>query len=82
MSDTFDDSPSVIGGTPSPMPTEADRKAAWKRLYVAKFVAVGLDAETAESWFEEMDWEEIKDQFPEDVADAEMEYWTDDGDPA
>lgn len=64
------------------MPTEADCKAAWKRLYVAKFVAVGLDAETAEGWFDDMDWDDVKDEDPEAMADDEMEYWTDDGDPA
>jgi hypothetical protein len=73
-----DDSPNVIGGQPSPMPTEDDRKAAWKRIYVAKFVAVGLDAETAESWFDELNWDEAKDEDPEDMANDEMEYWTDD----
>lgn len=81
LADYFEE-PSVIGAGcgVAPMPTEEDRKAAWKALYVAEFVKVGLDAETAASWFDELDWDEVKDQAPEDLAADEMEYWTDDGD--
>lgn len=76
MSIDDDESPSVIGNPGhSPMPSEEDRKSAWKRLYVARFVAAGLDAETAEGWFSELVWDDVKDEDPEAEADAEMEYW-------
>lgn len=73
-----DDEPSVIGagdGIP-PMPTEADRREAYKRLYVARMVARGVHVEDATACFEagEIDY----DTSPEDAADDELSYWDND----
>ena len=72
-----DDSPSVIGADfHRPMPTEADRREAYKRLYVGRMVARGVDQEDAEACFEagEIDY----DTNPEDAADDELSYWDND----
>lgn len=76
----LDNEPSVLGAGcgPAPMPIEEDRRRAWRNLYVAKFVAIGLDAETAQEWFDDLNWDDVKDEDPEAMADDEMEYWTDD----
>lgn len=75
-----DDEPSVMGAAhlPIPMPTEADRHAAYKSLYVARMVARGVPQEGAEMCFEagEVDY----DVPPDEAADDEMSYWDADDD--
>jgi hypothetical protein len=73
-----DDEPSVMGagdGLP-PIPTEADRREAYKRLYVGRMVECGIDRESAEACFEagEIDY----DEDPRDAADDELSYWDND----
>jgi hypothetical protein len=69
----IDDSPSVIGTDLAPMPTEADRREAYRRLYVARMVSKGVHEEDACACFEAGDVDyEIN---PEDAADDEMSYW-------
>jgi hypothetical protein len=70
-----DEELSVMGagsGLP-PMPTEADRREAYKRLYVSRMVARGIDQEDAEASFDagEVDY----DVDPESAADDELSYW-------
>lgn len=74
-----DDSPSVMGGTASPMPTQADRRDAYKRLYVARMVSRGVDEQDASACFE-AGGEPDYDADPEDAADDELSYWENDGD--
>lgn len=71
-----DDSPSVIGTCLASMPTEADRREAYKRLYVGRMVARGIDERDAMACFEagEVDY----DINPEDAADDELSYWDND----
>jgi hypothetical protein len=45
-------SPDVIGADLAPMPTEDDRKGAWRRLYIARMVSRGVDVEDALANFE------------------------------
>lgn len=69
-----DDSPSVIGtDVHRPMPTEADRREAYKRLYVSRMVSRGIHEEDATACFEagEIDYEID----PETAADDELSYW-------
>lgn len=78
-----DDEPSVMGAGCglAPMPTDAERREAYKHLYVARMVAVsGITQEAAAENFEAGADSLDYDIPPEDAADAEMEYWTDDGD--
>lgn len=82
-----DDEPPVIGagaGLP-PMPTQEDRAAAWRSLYIARMVSAGLDEESAAACFDACGfgpngYDLTED--PADCADDELSYWTDDGDPA
>lgn len=70
-----DDDPGVLGagrGRP-PMPTEADRREAYKSLYVGRMVARGVDREDAEASFEAGDVDYDID--PESAADDELSYW-------
>jgi hypothetical protein len=73
-----DEEPSVMGaGVGRPlMPTEADRREAYKRLYVGRMVARGIDQEDAEASFEagEVDY----DIDPESAVDDELSYWDND----
>lgn len=71
-----DESPSVIGTDLAPMPIEADRRDAYKRLYVARMVTRGIDREDAESCFEAGDVDYDTD--PETAADDELSYWDND----
>lgn len=67
--------PSVLGagcGT-APMPTEADRREAYKRLYVARMVERGIDSQDASDCFDAGDVD--YDINPEDAADDELSYW-------
>lgn len=72
------------GDGPAPMPTQQDREQAWRRLYIARIVAVaGVSEEAATASFEACglgpDGYDIEDD-PEECADDEMSYWDDDGD--
>ena len=69
-----DDSPSVIGGSPSPLPSPEDFRAAHKAEYIRLFVEVGLDSETPAAWHDES-WDIIKDVTTQEAFDAEVEYW-------
>jgi hypothetical protein len=73
-----DDEPSVMGAGAAmpPMPTEADRLEAYKRLYVARMVARGLNQEEAAACFDAGDVD--YDTSPEDAADDELSYWDND----
>jgi len=71
----LDDEPSVIGGAPSPIPTDEEHKAAWRAEYIRAFVEVGLDEETPAAWFDDLDWDEVKSQDPREAAEEEMQYW-------
>lgn len=77
-SDDADDV-SVIGMDLSmPMPTEEEFKAAFKAEYVKRFIEFGLPADFAEATFEAGDWEDIKDGTPQQAADDEMYYMSED----
>ena len=73
-----DDEPSVMGAGCglAPMPTESDRREAYKQLYVGRMVARGIDQRDAEACFEAGDID--YDTNPEDAADDELSYWSDD----
>lgn len=67
----------VIGEIP--LPNEADRRAAWKSLYIARFVEVGFDAEWGEKDFEAHAPDDIDyTQDPKTAADDSIAYYTDD----
>lgn len=73
-----DDEPSLMGagaGLP-PMPTEADRREAYKQLYVARMVSRGINSQDASDCFDagEVDY----DTDPQTAADDEMSYWDND----
>jgi hypothetical protein len=79
--DELREGPSVIGGHPAPMPkfpTPNEYRQMYKRAYVACFVAVGLDEETPAQWFEDLNFDDLKDTTPEEAANDEMEYWDND----
>ena len=57
------------------MPTDAEHREAWKAAYVAEFVRVGVDPETAIGWFNDQSWEDLKEMTPQEAAHAEMQYW-------
>jgi hypothetical protein len=83
--DPADDSPSVICTDFPPMPTLQDREAAWRRLYIARMVAAGVDEESAAACFDACglgpNGYNIEDD-PEHCADDEMSYWEADDDLA
>lgn len=75
-----DDDPSIQGiqGLPlrRAMPTEADRRAAYKRLYVSRMVeAHGIDEADACECFEAGSDELDYNVHPEDAADDEVAGW-------
>lgn len=71
---TDDDSPSVIGATPDPMPTRAEAEAAWRRLFAARMVERDiLDQQSADACAASHDVDLSVD--PAEAADAEVEYW-------
>lgn len=73
--------------TPSPMPTEEDRKRAYAVRFKARIMKVIRDAGFTEMNAEEAanaEWEGIEDVVdltgnPEADADESMSYWDDDG---
>lgn len=52
---------------------------AFRRLYIARFVERGLTAEDGAASFDAVDFEDIDDMTPEEAADEELSYWSDDG---
>ena len=75
MSGSHAEEPGVLGagcGT-SPMPTEADRREAYKRLYVARMVERGVDEQDASACFDAGDVD--YDIEPAEAADDELSYW-------
>jgi hypothetical protein len=69
--------PSVIGAVGGPStPSRLDAEVAWRRLYVDRMVARGIDRQDAQSCCDAGDVDLSSD--PSDAADAEMEYWTND----
>lgn len=69
-----DDSPSVIGATPEPMPTRAEAEAAWRKLFAARMVERDiLDRQSADACAAAHDVDLSVD--PAEAADAEVEYW-------
>ncbi len=74
MSDTKDDSPTVISADVlGPMPTRADAEAVWRKMFADRMVARGIDREDADACAAagSVDLSES----PEDAADAELECW-------
>jgi hypothetical protein len=77
------DEPSVMGAGcgSSPMPTEADHKAAWRHEFIRHCVAMGwFDEASAAAYFEAGadDWDYT--EAPADAIAEDMQYWDDDGD--
>jgi hypothetical protein len=68
-----DDSPSVIGTDLPPMPTLADAHAAWRELFAARLVQLGVDPESAKACADAGDVD--LDCDPEHAADDEVSYW-------
>lgn len=54
--------------------------AAFRRLYVARFVERGLTVEDGAAAYNAGGWQELDDATPEEAADEELSYWADDGD--
>jgi len=78
-----DDEPPFMGAGCglAPMPTEADRRNAWRSLFVEYAVATGLlEQSHAEELYEagRDDWD--YDLTPAQAFDEEFIYWGDDGD--
>jgi hypothetical protein len=76
------DEPSVLGAGdgPAPMPTEADHKAAWRRIYMDTMIKhAGLTEDQAVDCFNAVDDYDYTED-PEQSAMDEMTYWSDDGD--
>jgi len=75
MSEQNDDEPSVIGAGcgHSPMPTQADREAAWRHLYVARMVERGIALKDAQACCAAGDADLSED--PAQAADDELDYW-------
>lgn len=73
--DEHDDSPSVIGGKPSPVPTDAEYREAFKRAFIARFVEVGVPEHIAQQEFDGAPWDDIKEMPPDLAADTAMEVW-------
>ena len=73
-----DDEPSVMGAGagPSPIPSRADAEAAWRRFYVDRMVARGIDRESAQACCDARDVALSED--PSEAADDELQYWADD----
>jgi hypothetical protein len=77
------DEPSVLGAGcgVAPMPTEDERKAAWRAIYIATMVKhAGLTEQEATDCCDAGDCDLTDD--PEQAALSELSYWDDDGDPA
>lgn len=72
------DEPSVMGagGGPSPMPLRAEAEAIWRRLYVDRMVACGVDREDAQACCDAGDADLSVN--PADAADDQLQYWADD----
>jgi len=68
-----DDSPSVIGADPWPMPTLEDAERAWRELFAARLVELGVDAESANACAAAGNVDLTDD--PASAANAEVEYW-------
>lgn len=69
-----DDSPSVIGTDLPPMPTEADRREAWKLLFIEHAVLSGLlGADSAEDLYNAGNWD--YSEAPGDAFDDEVALW-------
>ena len=69
------------GGGPAPMPTEADRIKAWRRIYMDTMKKhAGLDEIAANDCYDAGSGDYDFTDDPEQAALEEMEYWTDDGD--
>lgn len=69
-----DDSPSVIGAAPAPMPTRAEAESAWRKLFAARLVERDiLDQESADACAAAHDVDLSAD--PAETADEEVQYW-------
>lgn len=67
-------------GTESNSPSDSETiEQAFRRLYIARFVERGLTAEDGGASFDAVDFEDIDDMTPEEAADEELSYWSDDG---
>jgi hypothetical protein len=75
-----DDEPSVMGAGAglTPMPTDAAHKAAFRSAFVDAFVEMGVPEDTAGSWFDESDWDDLKTGTVADAVTAITDYWTSD----
>ena len=73
-----EDEPSVIGAGcgRSPTPGRSEAEAIWRRLYVDRMVACGIDRESAQACCEAGDADLSLN--PADAADDEMQYWVND----
>lgn len=76
-----DDEPSVLGAGCglTPLPTQADGEAVWRAAYVARMVERGLPVEDARACSAAAPV--VLSDDPADAADAELEYWENDGGP-
>lgn len=72
------DEPSVIGAGCglSPVPSQAEAEAIWRRLYVDRMVERGVDREDAQACCDAGDADLTVS--PTDAADDELQYWADD----
>lgn len=81
----IDDEPSVLGAGfgRTPMPTEADYRAAYERQWKAHFKAqIDCTDEFAQSAWNAVTFEEHENGFagdPKGSVDEELSYWSDDG---
>ena len=79
MTSGDDDGPAVIGGSPAPMPTQAEAEQAWRRAFIARMVERGVDVEDAtacceaNSFNSPFGWELLED--PAHAADDEIACW-------
>ena len=71
-----DDEPPVLGAGCglSPLPNEEEFKEAYFRLYAARWDERGFDESWAKAWFDDHDFNDIRQTPPKDQADTDMEY--------
>ena len=73
-----DDEPGVLAINPADLPplaTEADHKAAYRRLWIEYMVSLGIPEDFAGSEFDAAPWDDIKGMDYKLAAETAMEVW-------
>lgn len=75
MTPDKDDSPSVVGADITPVPTDEQHKAAFKREYIRLLAELGVDEKDAANCFDAVEWEDMKKWTPAEAVADETSYW-------